>query len=46
MKRRYVFLAFVLWILWLILLDPPKRFEDLTPEERLMLDIEATTPIF
>lgn len=46
MKRRYIVMAIVLWILWLIFLEPPRKFEDLTPGERLMLDIEATTPIF
>ena len=42
MKRRWIVLAVVLWLIWLWLCEPPKRFEDLTPEERLRSDIEAT----
>lgn len=41
MKRRWIVLAVVLWLIWLWLCDPPKRFEDLTPGERLRSDIEA-----
>lgn len=41
-KAIIILLAVCLWVLYLLSLEPPKKFEDLTPEERLMMDIDAT----
>lgn len=41
-KHAVIVVLLVAWLIFSMILWPPKKWEDLTPEERLRHDIDAT----